>query len=380
MKEFVKSHKNKLIDVLTILPTSWTLFISIAGFYGVIDFFGPIFRYLISSWQFLTRGIWDYLIFSWFDIYVRDADKDALTFSLFFVIFGYSLIPKTIKVIKSDGGSLIRDINWKIFPIAFVISSTITMLVISHLFNLSGAEKYKTLSFVFSSTLFLFFYLIVGFVPIFISYVLSTVAQIFIRQRKNRLKEFASIIILLFSAYLSLSLMTTSSIFEYFKATVYVTCLVVFLVVLIPLLMPIIQPEKLVKLALLSLVICAVAYASYTIEYFKQRAIAERDGYIKDVNSSYAIDLKNRIDTNCSSLILNMKNDDKIGSLILAVSGLMQGKTEADFVNKTCPCFASEIVKNEKTVLIERLAFKSEFEEFLGEVSSSDIFNVCSKM
>ncbi len=376
MKKFINRHKRNVVEALTIFPTSWTMFIALAGFLGVVEFFGPFFRYLITSWQSLTRGMWDYFIFSHFDIYVREADKDGLTFSLFFLIFGYSLIPTIIKIINSDGENRIRKVNWKLFPIAFVISSMLTMLVITHHFHLDGTEKFKALSFVFASVIFFIFYFIVGFFPIFISYILDRVIQHF--STKNRLKEIFSIIVFLSSAYVSLTLLSSSAIFEYFKATVYVTSVVIFLVVLIPLLMPIIQPEKLIKLAIISLIICGVAYTSYSIEFFKQRAIAEKDGYIKDISSSYAIYLKQRIDTNCASFFFSKKNS-KGGESFFSLSAAFLGITLEDFVHNTCPCIAKEIIKREKIEIIEKLSIKSEFEKNLEEISSSDIFKSCRK-
>lgn len=377
MKRFFNRHQKSLIDLMTIFPTSWNIFIAIASYFGVVEFFGPFFRYMISSWQSLTREMWDYFLFSHFDILVREADKDALTFSLFFIIFGYSLIPEVRKITNSNNGDKRRKVKWKLFPIAFVISSTITMLVISHLFHLDGTEKYKAFSFVFTSVIFLIFYSIAGFVPIFISYAISTAINYFSNQKKDRTKETLTIILFLSSVYFSFTLFTTSFLFEYFKATIYVTCTVAFLVILIPLLMPIIQPDKLIKLAIFCLMICGVAYASYTIEFFKQRAIAENDGHIKDTNSAFSNHLKNKIDTNCASYFVKLKNDEKGGALIFSVITLFSGKTEADIINDTCPCIAAEIIKNEKLELIEKLSIKSEFEKSMDDISSFDIFDVC---
>ncbi len=379
MKRGFNRHRKTLIEFITIFPTSWNIFIAIVSYFGVVEFFGPFFRYMISSWQTLTRGMWDYFLFAHFDIYVREADKDALTFSLFFIIFGYSLIPEVIKIVKSEREDQLRKVKWKLFPIAFVISSTITMLVISHLFHMDGTEKYKAFSFIFVSVIFLIFYSTVGFFPIFISYVISTFINYISNQSKNRIKEILSIVLLLSSAYFSFFLLTTSSLFEYFKATIYVTCIVTFLVVLIPLLMPIIQPEKLVRFAIFCLMICGVAYASYTIEFFKQRAIAEKDGHIKDTNSAFATNLKDKIDTNCASAFFKLKNDEKGGALIFSVIPLFTGKTENDIINDMCPCIAAEIVKNEKLELIEKLSIKSEFEKSMDNISSSDMFEICRK-
>jgi len=55
-------YTEKLRETITIIPTSWHIFIAIATMFGVIDLFGPIFSYLIASWQDLTRGMWDYFI------------------------------------------------------------------------------------------------------------------------------------------------------------------------------------------------------------------------------------------------------------------------------------------------------------------------------
>lgn len=377
MKRFLNRHRKSIIDLMTIFPTSWNIFIAIASYFGVVELFGPVFRYMISSWQSLTREMWDYFIFSHFDIFVREADKDALTFSLFFIVFGYSLIPEVRKITISNSEDKSRKVKWKLFPIAFVISSTITMLVISHLFHFDGTEKYKAFSFVFSSVIFLIFYSVVGFVPIFFSYAISTSINYFSSHKKDRTKEIFAIILLISSVYFSFSLFTASFLFEYFKATIYVTCAVAFLVILIPLLMPIVQPDKLIRLAIFCLMICGVAYASYTIEFFKQRAIAENDGYIKDTNNAFSIHLKNKIDTNCASYFVKLKNDENGGELIFSVITLFSGKTEADIINDTCPCIAEEIIKNEKLDLIEKFSMKSEFEKALGDISSFDMFDVC---
>ncbi len=349
------------------------MFIAISSFLGVVEFFGPFFRHLISSWQSLTRGMWDYFIFSHLDIYVREADKDGLTFCLFLAIFGASLIPKVINIFKSDIENPEREVNWKAFPIAFTISSIITFLVISYIFHMDGSEKFKAFSFIFSIVIFLILYTIIGFFPIIVSYTISYSLKNVSKFRKNCFKEVYSVFLFLTSIYISVLLLSGTAFLDYFKATVYVTSVVVFFVLFIPLLMPIIQPEKLFKLAVFSCLICVVSYSSYTLEFFKQRSIAINDGYIKNINTAYAANMKNKVDTSCSSMMMKAKNDT-FGAMIFG----MVGMTDLDMY-EFCLCSAKEIVKTQKVDLIEKLAIKSEFEKNIDYLSSQDIFDICRK-
>lgn len=266
--------QDSLVQVFTIIPTSWSLFVAFCSVFGVIEVIGPFFRYLIVSWKVMTRETWNYLFEKLsMDIKLTEADKDGLTFGFFFVIFAASALPNYIKTLASNSNDKIRRVDWRLFPIASFISAAMVSLVVSTTTKGSVLSADPTISYFAQMALFFVImsvlYVLVAFIPTFVTYLVSYALSL--TKYKNLFKIVAPIVMLGYAIlwaswvpYHSQDLNLMSS----FGVTAAVTLICLF----VPLWMPIAQPEKLLKMLAVSILIGVIAAVSYGVDYLKYYA------------------------------------------------------------------------------------------------------------
>lgn len=350
-------RKGNIFEIISIVPTSWGLFVAFCTAFSVIEVLGPFFRYLIFSWQLLTRKFWDYifeLLFSNFSIDLNDADKDGLTVCIFLAIYGASTIPRYIRIVKSEKNSQLRSMDWRLFPIACVISAFMVSIIASTVTEGSVYSDEASVSMHLQAIFFLvimsIIYLVFSFVPILLSYVLSYILHLF--TRNNFFKIVAPIIILIYAILWSSWIPENAKEIS-LMGTFWVIVVVTFVVVFISLVVPIIQPMKLVNMLAISLIIGAIAAASYYVDYFKNNS--NIPGFSTTATSKKDAGL---VSASCRK---------SFGMVFLIVSAA-KAKGWPDDPLTICDCFGEQIVQNEpKSVIAEFYESFDKYKEFSPE-------------
>jgi len=300
---------------------------------------------------------------------LRNADKDSLTFCLFFVIFGRSFFTETIKIAKSKKDDDIRKTNWKLFPIAFVLSSIIVLAVMSTITNLSTDDTLKVPTFIFYTVLNCLFFFFISSWPIFISYCLAKGLRHFTSSNYDRFKEIFAVTTLIYSLLAALGVFSFYELIDFIKGTILVAAIVTFWTFLIPIIMPIIQPKKLIRLALFCMLIGTLSIASYSVDYLRKRAIAFKSGKIENISSGYARRKVKQVSKSC----FEGYNSTPFLSLFFKYGLHRKGTNIYEF----CDCVAEAIVLNESTSNIELIIEDFNNVELIGETKFIEYLTPC---
>ena len=371
IRDIVKRRQlyTQLWQTLAIVPTSWTLFVAFCTVFGVVETLGPFFRALIFHWTSFTRDFWDAVLGVLnlaITLDLNNADKDGLTFALFFLLFGLSALPRFIRVLKAKADDDIRKVYWPLFPIASLVSMAMVSLVASS--TTAGGVYSDTAQISLTTQAIVFFvimaliYFLVAFVPTMTTYIIG-----FVLTRLGRKHYYIVISPFIFAAYVACwaAWIPDNAGQINIMSSAWVTTIVVSLCLFIPLWMPIIDPKKLIKLFLVSMLIGIIAFLSWGLDTLKIKASIPIYSLNKDEKAQM------------QTLEKACKGNFVAVFLLMSASQKMNWQQDP---MKPCECIAAELVKNNDADHVQQIT--KDFSQFakLSEQSMEYYLSRCIPM
>lgn len=351
--DWCKRGGKEFLLFFPVIPVSWNLFVGFCTVFGIIETIGPFFRYLINYWKSITREFWNVLfenVFAGFNIDLEDPDKDGLTFCLFFLIFGLSAFPAYYRTLRSASDSPLRKVNWPLFPIASFVSMCMVSIVASSVTDGSVLSREASASAPLQIVVFLVLcaviYLCVAIIPLFFAYVIAYVSSVF--KKHGTFKIIFPLVIFLYAVSWAVLISGHTADINLMSSRT-VTVLVTMICLFFPLWMPVAQPEKLIKMLGLFLLIGAIASGSYWLDYVRFQAsvplISVSDADKKDI-----------------ALLSDSCRKNPNARLLLFLASTA-GKGWQQDPMRVCDCLGAQIKTGESDAMVKTL--QTDFSKFV---------------